>query len=53
MIRHYIERGIVAALAIGSLVYATQGKWNLASYLLLWAFLVDFDDWTVGKGKRR
>jgi len=44
--RHWIERGIASYLLGVSLGLAYLDSWSPASYFLLLAALVDFDDWS-------
>lgn len=44
--RHYTERTMVGLLVLASLWFAFHQQWSPASYTLLLAFGVDFDDWT-------
>jgi hypothetical protein len=44
-LRHKIERACVAALVIGSVLFAWRGEWAAGQYLLVLAAVIDFDDW--------
>lgn len=50
MIKHYIERGVIVAAIMASVVYAVHSNWSPAMYFLGVAAAVDFDDWS---SKRR
>ena len=44
--KHYLERALVGLLIASSLVEAALGHMSWASYLLILAAVVDFDDWS-------